>query len=339
MCLVPRRKEPMTAKRDIVVMKYLKSNGERYCTPCQGTTVTLNATMLPNCDIPDLRPIGKDHLNTEICELYGGVIHAGITPNPMGNCCKKAIIPKGAKYWLDPAGWEIAATELYVTDESINQVDNSLYYDILENAPEINGIRIGDYQLETNEFVHPSEEMSTSNVRGIVCGFYEDGTPMVCALEILSGVWDNECDSKIGDYIENREDAIKAFNGKEVTNKYKKSKKKELKVFEKCIHYREDKNEEWFLGANGEMTTLLSNAIYLYAAHRITGLGVEIDYEGWFWSCSEYYSSYSWGCDLRSYGVYCDWDYKGYRSRVVPFFASTTTGKEKKQEKSQREAE
>ena len=181
MCLVPRRKEPMTAKRDIVVMKYLKSDGGRYCTPCQGTTVTLNATMLPNYDIPDLRPIGKDHLNTEICELYGGVIHARITPNPMGNCCKKAIIPKGAKYWLDPTGWEIAATELYVTDESINQVDNSLYYDILENAPEMNGVRIGDYQLETNEFVHPSEEMSTSNVRGIVCGFYEDGTPMVCA--------------------------------------------------------------------------------------------------------------------------------------------------------------
>lgn len=337
MCLTTKKNKAMIAKRDIVVMKYLRKEGEKYCTPCQDTPVELNSTMLPKIDYPEFRDKWSDNFGNEISNLHGGVIHARITPDNMGNCCMKAIIPKGAKYWVDLTTKEIAATELQVTDKPINKTDISIYYDLLENAPESNGIRVGDYQLEDDSFVHPSKNTKNFNVRGIVCGFREDGSPLICAIEILMGVWDKDYNSKIGDFIDDWHEAIKLFNGKEVTNKYKESKDKELEVFEKCINYRKEKNEEWYMPALGEMMTLLDNVIFLNAACNITGLGREISTYEWFWTCSEYYSRDSWFCYHSRSGVYCGWGYKGYRGSIVPFFASTTTGKEKKNKKSLKE--
>lgn len=318
---------------NIVVIKYLHKKGERYYTPCQGTPVELNSTMLPKIDYPEFRGRWGDNFGNEISNLHGGVIHVRITPDNMGNCRIKAIIPKGAKYWVDLTTKEIATTELQITDKPINKTDISIYYDLLDNAPESNGIRVGDYQLEDDSFVHPSEKTKNLNVRGIVCGFREDGSPLICAIKILMGVWDKDYNSKVGDFVDDWHEGIKLLNGKEITNKYKESKDKKLEVFEECINYRKEKNEEWYMPALGEMMTLLDNVIFLNAACNITGLGREISTYEWFWTCSECYSSLSWCCFLDSYGLYCDRGCKGCRGLIVPFFDSATTGKEKKTRK------
>ena len=132
MCLTTKKNKAMIAKGDIVVIKYLHKEGERYYTPCQGTPVELNSTMLPKIDYPEFRGRWSDNFGNEISNLHGGVIHVRITPDNMGNCRIKAIIPEGAKYWVDLTTKEIATTELQITDKPINKTDISIYYDLLD---------------------------------------------------------------------------------------------------------------------------------------------------------------------------------------------------------------
>ena len=153
------------------------------------------------------------------------------------------------------------------------------------------------------------------------------------------GVWDKDYNSKVGDFVDDWHEGIKLLNGKEITNKYKESKDKKLEVFEECINYRKEKNEEWYMPALGEMMTLLDNVIFLNAACNITGLGREISTYEWFWTCPECYSSLSWCCFLDSYGLYCNRGCKDCRGLIVPFFDSATTGKEKNKKSLKREAE
>lgn len=335
MCLTTKSKEPRLAKRDMAVLKYVRKEGEEYTSPCQGTVIPINKTMYPKSSVPDLRKNWVDVKGNETQDLFGGVIHARITPiNGLGNCCVKAIIPKGTRFWIDPALQEIAAEQMIITDEEIKEIpDKNLFIEILATAPEKNGVRVGDYQLEDNTFVHPTDNTKDLNPRGIVCGFTPDDKPLVCAVEILSGVWDKQWNSQFGDFLNgDREEVTTKFNGKEITRKYAESKERDasrFEAFEKCINYRKDKNEEWYFGAIGEMLELINNAEYINAAHYITGIGDVIDYY-WFWSCSEYDSYCSLYCCLHRSGVHCGWGCKGYRYRIVPFFASTKEPKEKK---------
>lgn len=333
MCLYIRDKQPRVAKRDIVVLKYLKQDGKRYESPCQGTPVTLGKLMVAQPDTPYISYEGKDLYDREISSMGGGVIHAKLSESDdYGNYCAKAIIPKGTEYWIDPFGTEIAARQMLITEEkgSNESVDTQLFKEILESAPEKNGIRVGDYQMIDDSFVHPTKKIAKTKVRGIVCGFYEDGSPIICALEMFREVWDTNRDSKIGEHT-SWEKAMKLFNGREVTAQYKKQikgkDKERFGAFERCINYRKDKKENWYFGSLGETMTMLDNAAYLNAAHNITGLGFIINTDYWYWSCSELYSGYSWYCYLFSYGVYCDWDDKNYTNSFVPFYASTQAKK------------
>lgn len=329
MCLYIRDKQPRVAKRDIVVLKYLKQVGKRYESPCQGTPVTLGKLMVAQPDTPYISYECKDLYDRKISSMGGGVIHAKLSESDdFGNYCAKAIIPKGTEYWINPFGTEIAARQMLITEEegSNESVDTQLFKEILESAPEKNGIRVGDYQMIDDSFVHPTKRIAKTKVRGIVCGFYEDGGPIICALEMFREVWDTDRNSKIGEHT-SWEKAMKLFNGREVTAQYKKQIKGEDKerfgAFERCINYRKDKKEDWYFGSLGETITMLNNAVYLNAAHMITGLGFIIDTDYWYWSCSEYCSGGSWGCNLDSYGVSYGWGHKDYIGRIVPFYAST----------------
>lgn len=340
MCLYIRDKEPRIAKRNIVVLKYLKRENERFSSPCQGTPVELGKEMEAYPSSPQISSAGYiDHKNREISELNGGAIHAKLFEDGgYGNYCAKAIIPKGTKYWVDPFGTEIAAEKMLITEEagSNDVIDDSFAKEILASAPEVNGVRIGDYQMIDDSFVHPKKSIAKTKVRGIVCGFYEDGSPIICALEMFREVWDREYNSKIGECTDSNT-AKSLFNGREVTRNYIKKDYKDktrFGAFERCIHYREDKEEEWFFGALGETMTMLDNAIYLNAAHKITGLCFIIDTNYWYWSCSEGYSGRSWFCRLFSYRVRCSWGGKYYASRVVPFYASKKRVENKKKKNS-----
>lgn len=335
MCLFIRDKEPRVAKRDIVVLKYLlKTNGE-YSSPCQGTPVTLGKLMVAKPDTPSITHDSTDNFGREIFSMGGGVIHAKLMEsNDYGNYCAKAIIPKGTEYWMDPFGTEIAARQMLITTEkgTNESVDIQLFREILANAPEKNGVRVGDYQMTDNSFVHPTKRIAKTKVRGIVCGFYDDGSPIICALEMFREVWDSYRNSRIGEHT-SMEEAKKLFNGREVTAQYKKQIKKEDKrrfgAFERCINYRKDKKENWYFGSLGETMTMLDNAAYLNAAHNITGLGFIINTDYWYWSCSEDGSCGSWGCCLYRRRVGCYWYCKYCTYRIVPFYASTKAKRRK----------
>ena len=335
MCLYIRDKQPRVAKRDIVVLKYLLKINGKYSSPCQGTLVTLDKLMVAQPDTPSINYDNTDSFDREISSIGGGVIHAKLMDsNGYGNYCAKAIIPKGTEYWMDQFGTEIAARQMFITTEkgTNESVDIQLFREILTNAPEKNGVRVGDYQMIDNSFVHPTKRIAKTKVRGIVCGFYEDGSPIICALEMFREVWDSYRNSRIGKHT-SMEEAKKLFNGREVTAQYKKQIKKEDKgrfgAFERCINYRKNKKEDWYFGSLGETMTMLDNAAYLNAAHMITGLGFIINTDYWYWSCSEHYSGYSWGCRLGRGRVHCSWGYKCYTCRIVPFYAFTKAKKRK----------
>lgn len=316
-----------------MVLKYLKQVGKRYESPCQGTPVTLGKLMVAQPDTPRINYECKDPYDREIYSMGGGVIHAKLSESDdYGNYCAKAIIPKGTEYWIDPFGTEMAARQMLISKEkgSNESVGIQLFKEILESAPEKNGIRVGDYQMIDDSFVHPTKRIAKTKVRGIVCGFYEDGSPIICALEMFIEVWDTDYNSKIGEHT-SWEKAMKLFNGREVTAQYKKQIKGKDKerfcAFERCINYRKDKKEDWYFGSLGETMTMLDNAAYLNAAHSITGLGFIINTDYQYWSCSAGDSSYSWRCYLLMHRVSCIWCYKGRTSRVVPFYASTQAKK------------
>lgn len=333
MCLYIRDKQPRVAKRNIVVLKYLNEVYEKYESPCQGIPVTLGKLMVAQPNTPYISYECKDLYDRKISSMRGGVIHAKLSEsNDYGNYCAKAIIPKGTKYWIDSFGTEIAARQMLITEEegSNESVSTQLFKEILKSAPEKNGIRVGDYQMIDDSFVHPTKRIAKTKVRGIVCGFYEDESPIICALERFIEVWDTDCNSEIGEHT-SCEKAMKLFNGREVTAQYKKQikgkNKERFGAFERCINYRKDKKENWYFGSLGETMTMLDNAAYLNAAHYITGLGFIINTDYWYWSCSQCNSGSSWDCCLNRGRVDCGWSYKDYTDRVVPFYAFTQAKK------------
>lgn len=338
MCLYIRDRKPRVAKKDIVVLKYLEKKNKRFYSPYQGTPVTIGKVLVASPSEPNITFSSTDNFGREISEIGGGAIHAKLFKDGnYGNYCAKAIIPKGTKYWVDPFGTEIAAEKMLITEEAGNNdvLDDSFAREILASAPEVNGIRIGDYQMTDDSFVHPKKSIAKTKVRGIVCGFYENGEPIICALEMFREVWDSQYNSEIGEHAD-LQTAMKLFNGKEVTRKYIQKEYKDKSrfgPFERCINYRKDEGEEWFFGALGETMTMLDNAIYLNAAHKITGLGFIINTDNWYWSCSEDDSCYSWDCFLLRGRVECFWDRKYYIYSFVPFYASTNGVNKQKEKK------
>lgn len=334
MCLYLREKQPRVAKKDITVLKYVKLCDKGITSPYQHTKIPVNEVMTAYPKKEDMESCGTDLLGNNVYSLSGGVIHAKLIKGGFSECeGRKAIIPAGTEYWVSVRGDEIAARFMIVTDINWNKGDNkvseSLFEEILENAPEVNGVRIGDYLLENGDYIRPRKGLSEDKVVGIVAGFH-DGEPLIAALTFFVGAYDRLYNSKFGEYYNSNKDAIKAFNGRSITKKYKEGDRdSRFEAFEACINYRKDKEEEWYSGAAGEVATMLDNCIYLNAAHQITGLGFVIGDE-WYHSCSErgyngsWYCGYngSWYCGLSGDGVNCGWGGKRLRGSIVPFLAS-----------------
>ena len=326
MCLYLREKQPRVAKKDITVLKYVRVRDEGIFSPSENTKIPVNEVMTASPKKEDIKFFGTDLLGNDVYSLSGGAIHAKLIKGGFSRCeGGKAIIPAGTDYWVSVGGDEIAARSMIVTDinwdKEGNKVSESLFEKILENAPEINGIRIGDYLLENGEYTRPQKDLPEDKVVGIVAGFHE-GEPLIAALTFFIGAYDSLHSSRIEEPYITTIDAIKSFNGRSITKKYKEgSRDDRFEAFEACINYRKDKDEEWYFGAPGEVITMIDNCIYLNTAHQITGLGFVIGDE-WYHSCSEESYFAAWGCYLDDCKVGCSWCCKSYKRRVVPFLAS-----------------
>ena len=325
MCLYLRDKKPRVAKEDITVIKYVKVNDKVITSPLRNTTIPVNKVLRAYPNKADIFSYGKDIFDNNVYSLNGGAIHAKLIKGGFLECeCRKAIIPAGTDYWLGVRGDEIAARSMIITDvdwdKGDNKVSESIFKEILENTPEVNGVRIGDYLLENGDFTRPRKGLSEDEVVGIVAGFHE-GEPIIAALTFFYGAFDKLSNSKFSFSYSYDNAAIKAFDGRCVTEDYKVGRRKNrFEAFESCINYRKEKGEEWYLGAAGEVATMLDNCIYLNAAHHITNLGFLIGDE-WYHSCSDgsYYES--WDCDLYSSMVGCSCCDKKHKCRIVPFLS------------------
>lgn len=328
MCLYIRNAQPFVAERDIECIKYLnRSTSGHYVTPYKNTRVELNATIVAQPDKPQISKDGTDDFENTIYTLSGGAIHAKLVrQDDMGPCRKKAIIPKGTKYWPDPFGMEIAAEKMLITSEDTDGIsDLSIAEDILAHAPQVNGVHIGDFQLEDGSFIHPNRSVKEKHPVGRVVGFH-NSKPMVAALEFFGEMWDRGMwDSHITEHIDERAEAIKHFDGEENTKAYKKlrtkGKKDKYPAHEKCASYDAGKNFSAYFPALGEIMTMLDNAIYLNASYAVSGLGFIIDNRYWWWSSSESSRGHSWCCGLGRGRVCCGWYFKDDTGSVCPFLA------------------
>lgn len=328
MCLYITNKEPKVAEQDIVVLKYLTRGNNYFYTPHRNTPVKLDRILTA---YPSILQISEYKVNNSktIYALQGGAIHARLLESEIycNELCYKAIIPKGVKYWIDPFGTEIAATRLLITSKpgSNSCLDTSFFESILQKAPEINGIRIGDYQLTDNSFAHPSKKLKQKKVRGIVCGFHSDtNKPLICALDCFKEMWDRNNSSVT--YFNSNPEAQCNFNGKIITNTYKNSifrGKSRFYAFERCLSYRKKQGEkgQWYFGSFEEVKIMLENIIYLNAAHHITNFGFLYDTNDRYWSCSENFSRGSLYCNVYAGIVRYDYYQKRGLFKVVPFFA------------------
>ena len=325
MCLYLRENQPRVAKEDITVLKYVKVNDKLIKSPLQNTTIPVNEVLTAYPNKADIFSYGKDMFGNDVYSLNGGAIHAKLIKGGFLECeCRKAIIPAGTDYWLGVRGDEIAARLMIITDvdwdEGDNKVSESIFKEILENAPEVNGVRIGDYLLENGDYTKPRKGLTEDEVVGIVAGFHE-GEPIITALTYFVGTYDKLSNSKFSFSYSYDNAAIKAFNGRRVTEEYKVGRRKNrFEAFEDCVNYRKDKGEEWYFGAGGEVGTMLNNSIYLNAAHQITALGFVIADE-LYHSCSDSSKAMSWVCSLSLGKVDCWWCGKDYIARIVPFLS------------------
>ena len=333
MCLYLREKKPRVAKEDITVLKYVKVDDNVITTPYQRIKIPVNEVLTAFPNKVGMESCGTDLLGNNIYSLDRGAIHAKLIKGGLlefpGCEWRKAIIPAGTEYWVSFRGDEIAARSMIITDvdwdNGDNKVSSNIFEEILENAPEVNGVRIGDYLLENGAYTRPRKGLSEDEVVGIVAGFHE-GEPLITALTFFVAAYYNWIHgSKFGEYYNINKDAIKTFDGINITKRYREERERRNKdrfeAFEACINYRKDKDEEWYFGAAGEVITMIDNCIYLNAAHQITGLGFVIGDE-WYHSCSEESCFGAWGCYLSDYKVGCSWCCKSYKRRVVPCLAS-----------------
>lgn len=325
MCLYLREKQPRVAKKDITVLKYVKVYDKIIISPLQHTAIHANEVMTASPDKACIFPLGEDRFGNNAYSLSGGAIHAKLIKGGFSGCeCRKAIIPAGTDYWVNVLGNEIAARSMIVTDvdwdNGDNKVSESIFEEILENAPEVNGLRIGDYFLENGDYTRPQKGLSENEIVGIVAGFHER-EPIIAALTFFDGAYDKLSNSRFGYFYPYDNDVIKRFNGRGITEEYRVGRRNDrFEAFEACINYRKDKGEEWYLGAAGEVATMLDNCIYLNAAHQITGLGFLIANE-WYNSCSEKSCEHSWCCHLPCIRVSCFSGYKQCTRRTVPFLS------------------
>lgn len=321
--------KPRVAKEDITVLKYVICHNNEIISPYQKTKISLNEVMVAYPKMEDIKHYGTDILSNDVYTLDEGVIHAMLieTVKPYPNFIgKKAIIPAGTEYWVSVGGDEIAARSMIITDTDWKKGDKAsknIFKEILETAPKVNGVRVGDYLLENGGYTQPREGISRDDVIGIVAGFHEE-KPLIAAIDSFVGKYGKHVTYGFAQdkYLVSKENAIKMFNGLDMIQEYKKREYKSIKSdsFETCINYRKYKDENWYLPTLGEVVAMLNNNIYLNSAHQITGFGPVLLEDGLTIS-----SNTEQGYILRWCGYFyngkigCSLENKEIGYRIVPF--------------------
>ena len=325
MCLYVKNQQPLIADKDIVVLKYLNNTINGIFTPYMNKQVILGETMIPEKKYPHFGSIPRGIGNlVDLYSITSGIIHSRLYAQQwVSNYCAKAIIPKGTEYWIDYFGNEIASKELYITNEIGNPDDVSfdIFNIILKDSPEVKNIRVGDFYMSDNTFAHPNDRINQETIVGLVCGFYEDDTPMICAMKHIFSQWCNNDFEKKHFHVTN-EKVLETFNGFELTQEYKKLRSENkigiYQAFEACLNYRKKYNDEqWFFPSIRELITIWKNMRYINASCKLSGIKPIIEH-GTYWSSTNFLSEYVYVCQPEALETF-NWSEKNNVLRVIPF--------------------
>lgn len=333
MCLYVSNKTALIAKNDITVYKYVEERSSGYVTAFCNTKVKTNETLVPDTELEIM----------DCCRKYrieGGAIHACLTTIDSGfNCtCLKAIIKKGTEYHVQDDFKEIAAKELYITNELVTEkVTTPDFKSILEDyiAAVMNdesfmnkdGVKVGYYVLSDKTFVSPFEGFDYSKAIGIVAFFDKNDEPVIVSLdeEYLPWITEYSMKNKVCSKIEDPDDD---FDGKKHTYDIVVSKDYDPNKFMAvayCANYNTNGTEkgDWYLGSVGEMINVAKNVAIINLSIYYTGVGKPLKMK-WVWTSSERTGdgcSYAWDCLLSSGRCSGYYGYRNDEAYVRPLYA------------------
>lgn len=293
MCLFTHNIKPMTCNKDIAVIKFLllESRLGMLSTPYRFVTVRLGEMMKAKGKFTELP------LNYSDNRLDEGLIHASIKSNsayidgkPKGRVAYKAIIKAGTPFFVSFDLGEVAATEMYLTEERVtyNNVDaiigetqKTLHDTVMSQGYMSNkdGVRVGDVLLpDLKTFVHKEDITPDMEAIGIVGFMRPDGKPQVIALaQSLQPFYNKEAFVFVADnYAKTFETVAEDFNGYEETNQYKQClgvESESCPSFEYCLHYETPgtKKGDWYLPAAGEILQTVRNIAFVNETLEMLG--------------------------------------------------------------------
>ena len=329
MCLHVGYKKPFVAKSDITVYKYVNKNGGKYYTACREYPVNTNEVMKAE----EIDNILLNNYNKYCIE--GGAIHACTTTFDNGfnyDICLRAVIRKGTEFYIQDDLKQVAAKELYITDEEVTgkeSTDLTEYFeDAIKNAESNgNGVKVGYYRLSNGNFVNPFE-YKEGTIIGIVAFFDKNGNPVSIGVNFKKLPWmkrpfHNEISSNIL-YDKTAEDMDGMKHTKDILNS-KDYDPDNFAAVEYCSNYSTEgtKPGDWYMPAIGECVKIAQNILIINMSLSKAGFDT-IYFSYWFWSsseCSGWTASSVWSCHMSEGS--CDGCYGSWVRCACPCLAYT----------------
>ena len=333
MCLYLSNKTALIAKKNITVYKYVEECNGGYFTSFCNTKIKTNETFVPNTEF-EIRNCCRKYC------IEGGAIHAFLTniDSRLNGTCLKAIIKKGTEYYVQDDFKEIAAKELYITNEVVTEkVTTPDFKSILEDYLSVvmndesfmnkDDVKVGYYMLSDKTFVSPLEGFDHSKAIGIVAFFDKNDEPVIVSIdeEYLPWLTEYSMNNKVCSKIE---DPDNDFDGKKHTYDIVASKDYDpvkFKAIAYCTYYETYGTErgDWYLGSVGEMINVAKNVAIINLSIYYTGVGTPLKMK-WVWTSSERKCnsrSYAWDCLLSSGRCTSIYDFRNDKSYVRPLYA------------------
>ena len=306
MCLYIGYTKPFVAKSDITVYKYVIKNKGKYYTACRADKVNTNEVMIPN---------KNGDIVLEFCNKYcieGGAIHACTTTFDNGfknKVCLKAVIRKGTEFYIQDDLKNVAAKELYITDEEVTDkrsTDLTEYIeDAIKNAESYNDyVKVGYYRLSNGKFVNPLE-YKEGTIIGVVAFFDKNGNPVSVGVKSEKIPWMkipliNTVSSNIF-----YDDFVEDMDGMRHTKDILSRKDYDPDIFvavNYCNNYSTEgtKPGDWYMPAIGECLKIAQNMLIINMSLSKAGLDT-FDLHSSMWSsstCCAWGDSYAWSCGL-----------------------------------------
>ena len=333
MCLYTINRKPFVAKRDYIVYKYLRKEGNNYVTPIQEKKVSLNDTIKA-----ELRTnYNNDSVIDYKIMVGSGFVHAVLCENESFNNCIvfKAIIKKGTEFYISDSITDICAREIFITDEVVNEfpslydVMKPIIENFIDDIFETEEKSCGSYRLADGTYVSPKAIFrQTINLDDEVIGvvnFINDNTTNVVGLEERKLSWCNLEYNKIDNeknYIRAKFDYDGKKNTKDVVS-YKNYSEENYPAFYWCTNYvtKGTNKGDWYIGGCGEVEHLIYYNMFkvnvaLLILQPIQN-NVNLIKEGFVWSSSNWNKYTAWGLYCSSGYIYGSG--KNSQNQVRPF--------------------